>query len=466
MPYYYYLTSLLLFSLALYSAVHALLHKTDSRAAFGWIALSLFFPLFGPIMYFLFGVNRVQARAKKLDNTPPKPDSSSKNFQLDIPDSLRNLQHITYQLTKLPLMGGNSIEVLFSGKETYPAMLESIHAAKKCVYLSTYIFKVDELGAKFIDALIRANNRGVDVRVLIDGFGEYYSIAKARRTLAKNGVKVERFLPPKLLPFNMHVNLRNHRKLLVIDDSICFVGGMNITDEYMNGKKTPLKDIHFKINGDLTCQIRDLFKSDWHFAKGDQYENKTSDDFVLSNDPSWCRTIADGPGENLGHLSLLLFSAINTATKSVVIMTPYFIPVNEIKRALQVAALRGVEVSVILPVKNNLNYVNWASQHMLPQLVTSGVKIYYQPPPFDHSKVFVVDDYYCLIGSANIDPRSLRLNYEVGVEIYDRKVALKLKQYSDAVVKDSHQVQLSELNDRRLLIKIRDGISWLFSPYL
>lgn len=465
MPYYYYLTSLLLFSLALYSAAHALLHKTDSRAAFGWIAVSFLFPLFGPILYFLFGVNRVQARAKKLDNTPPKLDSFSKHFQIDIPDSLRNLQHITYQLTKLPLTGGNTIEVLFSGKETYPAMLESIHSAKKCIYLSTYIFKVDELGARFIDALIHANNRNVDVRVLIDGVGEYYSIAKARNTLSKYGVKVERFLPPKLFPFNMQVNLRNHRKLLVIDDETCFVGGMNISGEYMSSEMTSLDDLHFKITGDLTCQIRDLFESDWHFVKGDNYD-KTSDDCQMVNEPAWCRTIADGPGENLGHLSILLFSAINTATKNVVIMTPYFIPVNEIKRALQVAALRGVQVSVILPIKNNLFFVKWASQHMLSQLVTAGVNIYYQPPPFDHSKIFIVDDYYCLIGSANIDPRSLRLNYEVGVEIYDQQIASKLKQHVMDTVKDSHQVKLNELENRNFLVKVRDGIAWLFSPYL
>lgn len=464
MPYYY-LTSLLLFSLALYSAIHALLHKTDSRSAFGWIAVSLLFPLFGPILYFLFGINRVHERAKKLDNSPPKLDCFNKNFQLAIPDSLRNLHHIAYQLTKLPLMGGNTIDVLISGKETYPAMLESIHSAKKCIYLSTYIFKVDEIGIKFIDALIRANNRKVDVRVLIDGIGEYYSFAKARRTLSKNGVKVERFLPPKLFPFNMQINLRNHRKLLVVDDKTCFVGGMNISDEYMSSEMTSLDDIHFKITGDLSYQIKDLFESDWHFVRGDHYEN-TSVDSEMSNDPAWCRTIADGPGENLGHLSILLFSAINTATKNIVIMTPYFIPVSEIKRALQVAALRGVEVSVILPIKNNLIFVKWASQHMLSQLVTSGVKIYYQPPPFDHSKIFIVDDYYCLIGSANIDPRSLRLNYEVGVEIYDQKVALKLKQHVKDTVKSSHQVKLSELNNRHLLVKIRDGIAWLFSPYL
>ncbi|MDW3095019.1 MAG: cardiolipin synthase [Gammaproteobacteria bacterium] len=463
MPYYY-LVSLLLFLLAVYSAIHALLHKTDSRAAFGWITISLLLPLFGPILYFLFGINRVHERAKKLDYPPLKFDSYTQNLQSEIPDSLINIQHISYQLTKLPLVAGNTIEVLFSGGQTYPAMLESIRAAKKYIYLSTYIFKVDEIGAKFVQALIEANDRGIDVYVLIDGIGEHYSRIKARRILSKQGVKVDRFLPPKLFPFNMNVNLRNHRKILVVDDEVCFVGGMNICNEYML-EVSPMKDIHFKIKGELTYQLKALFESDWDFANGgiDKNQNKP---FFTSNNLTWCRVISDGPGENLGHLSLVIFSAINAATKSICIMTPYFLPSKELLHALQVAALRNVDVSVVLPLKNNLNFVNWASRHMLSQLITSGVTIYYQPPPFDHSKIFVVDEFYSLIGSANIDPRSLRLNYEVAVEIYDAPVAFKLTQNLNSIIKVSRRVALDELERRPLMIKIRDGIAWLFSPYL
>jgi cardiolipin synthase len=464
MPYYY-LIGLLLILLAIYSAIHALLHKTDSRAAFGWISVSLLLPLFGPILYFLFGVNRVHERAKKLDHSSSKFDSSEKNFQSGIPGSLRNVQHISYQLTKLPLVGGNKIDVLFSGEQAYPAMLESINSAKKNIYLSTYIFKVDSVGDQFVESLIKANDRGVDVYVLIDGIGEYYSRIKARNLLAKNRVKVDRFLPIKLFPFNMYINLRNHRKLLVVDDDVCFVGGMNISEEYVNNDLPKKKDIHFKIEGNITHQLKDLFESDWNFVKGntsDTHANEAKECL----DPSWCRTIVDGPGENLSHLSIVLFSAINAATRSIVIMTPYFLPGKEIIQALQVAALRGVDVSIVLPIKNNLKIVHWASNHMLPQLISSGVRIYYNQPQFDHSKIFVVDEYYSLIGSANIDPRSLRLNYEVGVEIYDSSFANKLIQYANKNINYSNMVSLKELNNKSVLIKIRDGIAWLFSPYL
>lgn len=462
---YNYLTDLLLISLALYAAMHALLNKADSRAAFGWIAISLLFPLFGPIMYFLFGVNRVHERAKKLEHTSPSLDYSGGKFLSEIPGSLRNIQHISYQLTKLPLVGGNRIDVLISGEQAYPAMLESINNAKKNVFLSTYIFKVDAVGQQFIAALIKANDRGVDVYVLIDGVGEHYSRVKARKILAKNRVKVAQFLPPKLLPFNIYINLRNHRKLLLIDDDLCFVGGMNISAEYMNDGLSSLKDIHFRVKGDIAHQLKRLFESDWRFTKG-YVNNQKINSPKVSDSAAWCRTIIDGPGKNLGHLSIVLFSAINAATKSVVIMTPYFLPNKEITRALQVAALRGVNVSVVVPLVNNLNFVHWASRHMLAQLITSGVKIYYHLPPFDHSKIFVVDNLYSLMGSANIDPRSLRLNYEVGIEIYDSTLAGTLTQYANNAIKQSELVTLDELKNRNLLVKIRDAIAWLFSPYL
>ena len=180
----------------------------------------------------------------------------------------------------------------------------------------------------------------------------------------------------------------------------------------------------------------------------------------------WCRTIIDGPGENLGHLLIVIFSAINAATQNILIMTPYFLPNKEIIRALQVAALRGVNVSIVLPLVNNLNFVHWATRHMLSQLINTGIKIYYQPPPFDHSKLFVVDSFYSLIGSANIDPRSLRLNYEIGVEIYDSLFAGELSNYVNNAIERSSLVSEDELNQRPLLVKIRDGIFWLFSPYL
>jgi cardiolipin synthase len=471
---YQYLIVFCLFIVAIYSATHALLYKKDSRAAFGWIAVCIFIPLFGPLLYFMFGINRVHKRARALavpflDDASHQKNSTIGNELLkQIPSSLENLQKVSNHITELPLIGGNQIEILYSGEQTYIEMLKAINEAKEYIFLCVYIFKRDKVGKQFSQALIEAKNRSVEVYVLIDGIGELYSLRKVRRKLAKHGVKVLRFLPPKLIPFNFSINLRNHRKLLVIDDELGFVGGMNISAEYFQKDDTEegsLKDIHFKITGNLSQQLRHVFEIDWHFMGGKINKN-ASQESRNSISPTICRTIIDGPGENLDHLSIILLSAINSADHEITLMTPYFLPSRELIGALQTAALRGVTITIILPGQNNLSYVHWASRHMLWELLGNDVDIYYQPPPFSHSKLFVIDKQYSLIGSANIDPRSLRLNYEVGVEVYDVDFATKLNCYAQNILKNCRQITLEEVDNRSLLIKIRDGIAWLFTPYL
>lgn len=472
---YKYLLIFIMVFVAIYAATHALIYKKDSRAAFGWISVCIFVPLIGPLLYFIFGINRVHKRARALATKnihkvfqEQKYSLGSKELLKQIPDSLENLQKVSNRITGVPLIGGNQVNILYSGEQTYTEMLEAINAAKHYIFLCLYIFKKDKVGKRFSKALIDAKSRGVEVYVLIDGIGELYSWRKVRRELIKHGVQVLRFLPPKILPFNFSINLRNHRKLLLIDDEIGFVGGMNISSEfYQNSERgeVSLKDIHFKITGNLSQQLKHVFEMDWNFAGGKIQVNYEQDVHNITS-PIICRTVIDGPGENLDHLSIILLSAINAANHDIILMTPYFLPSREIIAALQTAALRGVKVEIILPGQNNLSYVHWASRHMLWELLENDVNIYYQPPPFSHSKLFVIDNEYSLIGSANIDPRSLRLNYEVGVEVYDIGFAAKLTNYAQNILASSRQVTLEEVDNRSLPTKIRDGIAWLFSPYL
>jgi cardiolipin synthase len=471
---YQYLLVVCLFIVAIYAAIHALIYKKDSRAAFGWIAVCIFLPLFGPLLYFIFGINRVHKRARALaapflgEAAHEQNSTISNELLKQIPDSLENLQKVSSRVTELPLIGGNQVEILYSGEQTYTEMLKAINEAKEYIYLCLYIFKRDRVGKQFSQALIEAKERGVDVYVLIDGIGEKYSWRKVRGKLSKHGVQVLRFLPPKLIPFNFSINLRNHRKLLVIDNKLGFVGGMNISAEYFQKNETEkesLKDIHFKVTGNLPQQLRHVFEIDWHFMGG-KININPSQESPNSISPTICRTVIDGPGENLDHLSIILLTAINSANHEIILMTPYFLPNRELIVALQTAALRDVSVTIILPSQNNLSYVHWASRHMLWELLENGVDIYYQPPPFSHSKLFVIDNQYSLIGSANIDPRSLRLNYEVGVEVYEVDFATKLNRYAQNILQTCRQVTLEEVDNRSLPIKIRDGIAWLFSPYL
>ena len=471
---YQYMIYVLHVCLALYASVHALIYKKDSRAAFGWIGVCVFLPLLGPVLYFVFGVNRVHKRARALTQTNPNHRLFDQHLNIadklvhHVPVSLLNLHKVSSHITGIPLIGGNNIECYFSCNQAYSAMLDAIRSAYKSIYLCVYIFKRDEIGKQFIQALIDARERGVEIYVLIDGIGQFYSWKKAHKQLARHNIAVHLFLPPKLIPFNLSINLRNHRKLLLIDDEICFLGGMNIAEEYLNNNEQDdhsLKDIHFKVDGCVTKQLGQIFKKDWKFAGG-----RIEEENVLikneSTSPILMRAISDGPGEHMDHLSIVFLSAINSAKNTIVLMTPYFLPSRELIAALQIAALRGVSIIIILPERNNLFYVHWATRHMLWEVLEYGVHIYYQQGAFSHSKLFVVDDMYSLVGSANFDPRSLRLNYEVGLEIYDNKIATKLNHYAQTVLQTCRPVTLEEVDQRGLLSKIRDGIAWLFSPYL
>ena len=459
------------------SAGHALLFKRDPRSAWGWIGVCLVFPLAGPLLYFLFGINRVRTRARKLEERSPflidigyeRPDDEQEApvASAFVPPEFTEMARISETITRRPLVDGNQIEILHNGEGAYPAMIAAINAAERSLFLSTYIFDTDNTGRQFIDALVQAARRGVVVKVIIDGIGELYSTPKAGTLLAKHGVRIARFLPPKLIPPTLHINLRNHRKILVADGHVGFVGGMNIGDRHLAENRenfTRVVDIHFRLKGPVVSQIEQVFLEDWRFVTGEQ-----AAPLLSAVDPAGeavCRTIVDGPNEDLDKLASILSGAVSAARRRILIMTPYFLPSRELIASLQAAALRGVAVSVILPSKNNLPVVHWATRKMLWELLQKNIRIYYQPPPFVHTKLFIVDDYYTNIGSANIDPRSLRLNFELAVETFDKPTNAALAEHALESIKRSREVSLEEVDSRPLPIRIRDALAWLFSPFL
>jgi cardiolipin synthase len=346
-------------------------------------------------------------------------------------------------------------------------MLDAIAGASRSICLSTYIFDSDDTGRAFVQALGAAHARGVTVRVLTDGVGELYSRPRITPLLRAEGITAGRFLP---LGLNrpIHINLRNHRKILVVDGIHGFTGGMNISDRHVSGPDgSPPKavDIHFRVDGPAVSQLESVFLEDWTFATGETVEPTTVDEWPDAG-TALCRGISDGPNEDFEKFEWVLMGAVNCAQHRVRIMTPYFLPGPELCAALSSAALRGVDVEVILPSRNNLPFVAWATQSMLWQIIEHGVRVYYQPPPFIHSKLFVVDDHYAQIGSANLDPRSLRLNFEFNLEVYCDDFGANLNQHFERVCAQSRRVRLDELQGRSLPVKLRDAAFWIFSPYL
>jgi cardiolipin synthase len=448
---------------ATFGSVHALLTKPDPRSAMGWIATGWLLPFAGTLLYLLFGVNRVRTRARQL-----RAGLAPAGGAMDRPapqDFASQLTRIGDAVTQRPRLPGNEVISLENGENAFPLMLEAIHSARQSVWLSTYIFETDPVGRKFIAGLAAAAARGAQVHVLIDGIGEWYSWPHAVRLLRRAGVHAARFLPPRLAMPMLSLNLRNHRKLLIVDGETGFVGGMNIGGrEVGKAHHRRMADLHFRVRGPAVSQLAECFAADWQFAAG----------AALTIPPPArpdagscvCRVITEGPDEDADKLLFVILGAISVAHRQVLIMTPYFIPPPELTAALQTAALRGVEVCLVLPARSNLRYVDWATRRWLPPLLERGIQVYLQPPPFSHTKLIVIDGSYAQIGSANIDPRSLRLNFEIAVEVYDETVCAGLANYVLSARDHATRLPPAPPPGGRLVGRLRDSLFWLLSPYL
>jgi cardiolipin synthase A/B len=447
---------------ATFGAVHALLTKPDPRSALGWIATCWLLPFVGTILYLLFGVNRVRTRARQL-RAGLIPIGSGIDSRLP-EDFATQLTRIGDTVTQRPRLPGNQVVALENGENAFPVMLEAIRTARHSIWLSTYIFETDEVGQEFIDALAAAVGRGVQVHVLVDGIGEWYGWPHAVRLLRQAGVRAARFLPPRLAMPVLSLNLRNHRKLLIVDGATGFVGGMNIGGrEVGKAHHRRMADLHFRMRGPAVSQLAECFAADWQFAAGEALAPAPVAKAAAGN--CICRVISEGPDEDSDKLLFVILGAISVAHRQVLIMTPYFIPPPELTAALQTAALRGVEVCLVLPARSNLRYVDWATRRWLPPLLERGIQVYLQPPPFSHTKLLVIDGSYAQIGSANIDPRSLRLNFEIAVEVYDETVCVQLAKY--VLSARDHAIHLhAQPPEQALAGRLRDSLFWLLSPYL
>jgi cardiolipin synthase len=349
-------------------------------------------------------------------------------------------------------------------------MLAAIESAQKSISLCTYIFDNDPSGKEFVAALGRAVKRGVEVRVLIDSAGSRYSFPSILHKLRHQKVPCARFLPSSLLaPWRVAtVNLRNHRKVCAIDGKIAFTGGMNIRHgNVINSKpKSPVQDLHFRMEGPVVTQLQEAFVNDWAFTTREVLSGYIWFPDLAEAGDVVARVITDGPDADFEKLRWTLLGALAEAQTSVKIITPYFLPDPALITALNLAALRGVQVDIIMPGKNNLPFVQWASRSMWWQILARGCRIWLMPPPFDHSKLMIMDEHWVLLGSANWDARSLRLNFELNVECYGRSFAQEMEKVIKRKLQGAREVTLAEVDKRSLPGKLRDAIMRLFSPFL
>jgi cardiolipin synthase len=453
--------------IAMLVSVHVLLNQRDAGTAMGWMGLTWLSPFVGGALYALFGVNRVNRRAREVrhDGFAPRRDDDAPALPASCPQ-LAPLAQAGARITGRALLAGNEVEVLRCGDEAYPVMLDAIRGARRSVALATYILRDDAAGGAFIDALIAAKGRGVQVRVLIDGIGSGYFYSAAYHRLSRSRVPVGRFMHSPL-PWRMpFLNLRTHMKVLVADGQVGFAGGLNIGAENVlaGGPRHPVRDTHFRLRGPAVGQLVEAFAMDWSFVKGEELSGEAWFPALDAAGPDAGRVVTSGPDADIQKTEFLILEAVGRACRSVRIQTPYFLPDERLVTALALASLRGVAVDVVVPVRNNHFFMDWALRANVGPLLWHGCRIWLDAPPFDHSKLMVVDDVWCLIGSANWDARSFRLNFELNVEIYSSALARQLTEMMAA--REGVPLTADMLDARSLPVRLRDAAVRLLLPYL
>lgn len=459
-------------------SAHVILHKRDTRAAAGWVGVVWFLPVLGSVLYALFGINRIRRRGEMLRrlgmNLRGLPRDSRTDWEVvrssysSPDDRLAGLARVVGRVTRTPLVPGNSITHLLNGDAAFPDMIDCMDGAARSIALSTFIFDNDRIGRDFVAALLRARKRKVEVRVLVDAVGSRYSWPPIMRELRRASVPYARFLKT-LAPWRMpFLNLRNHRKILVVDGRVGYTGGMNIREGHVLGEspKRPVQDLQFRIEGPVVSHMMQVFAEDWAFSTKEVLEGEAWFPTLSEVGPVLARGISDGPGDDFDRAHMTILGALATAQKNITVVTPYFLPDRELISALNLAALRGVEVKILLPEQNNQILVKWASTALLWQLLQRGCRVFFTEPPFDHSKVMLVDDAWTFVGSANWDPRSLRLNFEYNVECYDSDLAARMAVLVGRKLESAREITKTIVDARSIPIQLRDGIARLLSPYL
>ncbi len=463
---------LLVLHIALTAVVctHIILTKAETPAI-GWIGFVLVSPLFGPFIYWIFGINRVSRRARRYrgrrrNDAPPNLATHDMPFKgLPTPQQ-RQLFQFARSVHDMPFLGGNRVVPLVNADGAYPNMLAAIAEAKRSIALSVYIFDCDEVGLKFIDALTAAHHRGVKVRVLLDEIGSGKRTKPADKLLSAAGVSTARFIPQnlKFLPL---INLRNHRKIMVVDGRLGYIGGMNICLSYAAQKNEEIRDLHFRVSGPVIAQLNAMFEEDWKFATEETVELPLIEcPPEKMDDPVYARAIPDGPDSSAQRTQWVMLGALAVAQKSVHVLTPYFLPNDILTNALGVCAMRGVSVQVVVPSRTDIVLVDWAMEAKFKYLLEHGVQIYRSPPPFDHTKLMIVDGVWTLVGSSNWDQRSLRLNFEANLECYDGDLGRDLETHFDSIKKVARAVSVADMMTLPLARRLRNNFARLFAPYL
>lgn len=450
-----------------------LLRKKEAPSTIAWILVLVFLPLVGVVLFWFLGRDRVRRPAREKRSTDvevrhrlgafhrARDGSDLDRLIAEEKPALRGVMRLAAQVGNTDPTGGNDVRVLVGAPATLDAILQAIEEARDHVHLEYYIVRNDATGRRVRDALVAALGRGVRVRVLIDGFGSRPIGRRFTGPLLDAGARVAKFFPLDPVRRAWTINLRNHRKLIVVDGRVGFTGGINIGDEFLDWH-----DLHLRIEGPAVAQLQTVFVEDWYFATRFDLADPALFPDVEPCGESVVQLVQSGPDGTVESIHRLYFAAIASARERVYITTPYFVPDRALLVALQTAALRGVDVRLVLPSSSNHRVTFHAGRSFYDELLGAGVRIHEYRDGFVHTKAMVVDGRFATLGSANLDVRSFRLNFELLAVLWDAKVVGKLEALFVEDLERTGPVDLAEWRRRGVAPRIKEGIGRLCAPLL
>jgi len=455
--------------IALAIVLSILLYGAKPTKSLAWLLAIFALPVGGIFLYLLLGRNRRRYKLiehqKDLFSKLPKPNTE----QINVFDGkYGKLMTLSYKNSHFPPTSGNDLKILKDGKSTFETIFRALEGATKRIHIQYYIFEDGDLATRLLNLFEQKIAHGVVVRLIYDGIGSFSLSKKYLKKLLEIGVEVYSFLPFKFGRYFYSLNFRNHRKIIVVDGAIAFTGGINVSDKYLKGQVGLGKwhDMHLRLIGPAATQLDQVFMTDWYLVSTKLLaaieQPKSYSKQPVSNE--LVQIVAGGPDDDFPVLEQTYFSMINMAKDYIYITNPYIVPGQALIRALQTAALSGVDVRLLVSEKADNQVVSWSVHSYFELFLKAGIKIYLFPDGFLHSKIMVSDDAISSIGTANLDDRSFEQNYEVNAIMYHTQIAKQLKEDFLNDCKISNELVYDDFIKRPWSKKLKEGVGRVLSP--
>lgn len=464
-----YAAVILYFLVIITSVVVVLLENRNPIRALSWVIALIFLPGIGLIFYLFFGRSMrgemlSQANRRRLHNSV---DTAGVKLQTtNLSKEQKNLIILGSQVGGYPLTYNNDLIIFTDGHSKFDSLKIDLQNAEKSIYLQYYIFLDDKIGNEIASILMDKAREGLEVKIIYDHVGSFSASNRFFKNMKDAGVEVRPFFRVNFPQFANRINWRNHRKIVVIDEKIGYIGGMNIADRYANNSNNVWRDTHFRLTGDIVESLTYSFFVDWNFQEKEPFIPKSSIERGVISNERGIQLVTGGPVSKWDNLSLMFLKAITSAKKLIWIQTPYFLPTDALFNALQAAALSNIDVRIMMPAHTDSFLLHYASFSYISQCLAAGIKIYLYEPGMLHAKAMIIDEDLVTAGSTNFDFRSFENNFECNLFIYDKEFNSKMRDIFYEDLKKCNKVVKDKWKKRPLTHRILESVLRLVSPIL